>query len=663
MGQRSRMKEARMRKRTSVDAVREGTTVDTVREGRQGGNGGMRYNGGAAADVDAGLVRHSGGSDSVGDDGRDCGVRDDGRSHGVRHDSRARDDVHAGLVGHGGRGGGQNGGSVGDKGSGVCEVSQGPLLQEMAVSGKSVSGVSPNRSGVSAVRSQDGSGVRGDDGRAGAHVHTRLVGDGSRGSNYGGSGDHSGGSDHRVSDGNRGNGTVQEGTVAFQGLSLQVDGAGVDHICGLQGAAVWIQDHGGVVRRLRPWDEGATSHGGESEEHHHRFHCERGRHIHSSPGMGQGGGMKKSGMRKRTSVDAVREGTTVDTVREGTTVDTVREGTTVDTVREGTTVDTVREGTTVDTVREGTTVDTVREGTTVDTVREGTTVDTVREGTTVDTVREGTTVDTVREGTTVDTVREGTTVDTVRERREGGNGSVRYNGGAAADVDAGLVRHSGGSDSVGDNGRDCGVRDDGRGHGVGHDGRARDDVHAGLVGHGGGSGGQNGGSVGDKGSGVCEVSQGALLQEMAVSGKSVSGVSPNRSGVSAVRGQDGSGVRGDDGRAGAHVHTGLVGDGSRGSNYGGSGDHSGGSDHRVSDGKRGNGTVQEGTVAFQGLSLQVDGAGVDHISGLQGAAVWVQDHGSVVRRLRPWDEGATSHGGESEEHHHRFHCERGLCFF
>ncbi|CAD0200768.1 unnamed protein product [Chrysodeixis includens] len=148
-------------------------------------------------------------------------------------------------------------------------------------------------------------------------------------------------------------------------------------------------------------------------------------------------------------------------------------------------------------------------------------------------------------------------------------------------------------------------------------------------------------------SAVSHQSRGALLQVVSVAGVAESGVSQQGSGVGGVR-YDGSGVgehgSGDgvahDGGAAVHIHTGLVGHG------GGRGVH-GGRDHGVGVG-RDDGSVREGSVvALQGLSLQVQGAGVDHLGGVQRAAVRVQHERRVVRGLRR-HQGAARHGGKGE---------------
>lgn len=226
-------------------------------------------------------------------------------------------------------------------------------------------------------------------------------------------------------------------------------------------------------------------------------------------------------------------------------------------------------------------------------------------------------------------------------------GGVGYHG-AGADINAGLVGDGGGRDGVGDDGGVHGVSEHGSGvHGVGHHSGAGDDINTGLVRDG-------GGSVSVDGSGQSVVSQGALLQPVSVSGESVGGKTVSRVSerVSAQQrsgvGEHGRGVHGvgHDGGAGDDIHTGLVRDGG-----GGVGDHSRGHDG-VSERRHG---VHERGVVLQSLGLQVQRARVDDLGGVQRAAVRVQHQRGVVRRLRQRQQRPASHGGESEQHHHRSH--------
>lgn len=243
-----------------VSTVR-GVSVSAVGGGVDGSGGdegsdSVRHNSGAGAHINTGLVGHGSGGygdngGSVSHHGGGVGVGHYG-SDGVRHHSGAGDDVDAGLVRH------RGGSYVGDDGSGVGEVSQGALLQVVSVTGVAESGVGQQGSGVDTVGYNGGSDGVAHDGGAGAHIHTGLVGHG------GGSGDHSGSGYHGV--GNRHDGSVREGSVvSIQGLSLQVEGAGVDHLGGVERAAVWVQHDGGVMRRLRQRHQGAARHGAHSE--------------------------------------------------------------------------------------------------------------------------------------------------------------------------------------------------------------------------------------------------------------------------------------------------------------------------------------------------------------------------------------------------------------
>lgn len=250
--------------------VREGSGVQETGVGERGGDHAVRDHRSsdrmAGAYVQAGLVRHGSGGhgDSRGGvryHGSGHGVGVHGSGDGVRNNCGGVDHVHAGLVGHSGRS------------DGVCvaEVTQGTFLQVVSVSGVTKGRVSQDRSGgVCEHRGgvcEHGSGV-GDhwssDSVAGAHVNTGLVRHGSSGA---GVGDHGGGGDgvsdggsDGVSDGNGSDSNGSDGNtvsgdtvgvVWLQSLSLVVQGASVDHLRGVQGAAVRVQHHSGMVCWLR----------------------------------------------------------------------------------------------------------------------------------------------------------------------------------------------------------------------------------------------------------------------------------------------------------------------------------------------------------------------------------------------------------------------------
>lgn len=211
----------------------------------------MCYYGGASADIHAGLMRH-GRWGYCSDYGGSIGVSYNGSSDCMGHDCRARDHIHAGLV---------RNGSWSDDGSTVSQVTQGTFLQPVSMTVTSKYWCSVG----SVCEDWCGNSVAVDSG-AGTYINTRLMRDGSR-------------SDDGVSDRsyNRRDSSVHErSVVSFQYFSLKVESASVDDFRGVQRPAVGVQDDSGMMRGLRHRQKGAASHRGESEQHHHRFHNERG---------------------------------------------------------------------------------------------------------------------------------------------------------------------------------------------------------------------------------------------------------------------------------------------------------------------------------------------------------------------------------------------------